>query len=69
MSRTGRMTPSGSVGKVFGFVSSGIAAGSAIAPIPLGWLLDTGRAQWIFYVVAILMVIALFTVFVPKGKA
>jgi MFS family permease len=61
--------PSGSVGKVFGFVSAGIAAGSAIAPIPLGLLLDTGRPAWIFYVVAILMVIALFTVFVPKGKA
>jgi MFS transporter, FSR family, fosmidomycin resistance protein len=61
--------PSGSVGKVFGFVSAGIAAGSAIAPIPFGWLIDTGRPEWVFYLIAIFMVIALFTVFVPKSRA
>jgi MFS family permease len=61
--------PAGSVGKVFGFVSAGIAAGSAIAPIPLGWLLDTGRPQWVFYLIAIFMMIALFTVIVPKARA
>jgi MFS transporter, FSR family, fosmidomycin resistance protein len=61
--------PSGSVGKVFGFVSAGIAAGSAIAPIPLGWLLDSGRPEWVFYLIAIFMAVALFTVIVPKEKA
>ncbi len=61
--------PSGSVGKVFGFVSAGIAAGSAVAPIPFGWLLDTGRPQWVFYLIAIFMLVALFTVFVPKSRA
>jgi FSR family fosmidomycin resistance protein-like MFS transporter len=60
--------PPGSVGKVFGFVSAGISVGSAIAPIPFGWLLDTGRPQWIFYLIAIFMLIALFTVVVPKAK-
>ena len=58
--------PSGSVGKVFGFVSAGIATGSALAPIPFGWLLDTGRPEWVFYLIAIFMLIALFTVVVPK---
>ena len=61
--------PSGSVGKVFGFVSAGIAVGSAVAPIPFGWLLDTGRPEWVFYLIAIFMVVALFTVFVPKSRA
>ena len=61
--------PSGSVGKVFGFVSAGIAAGSAVAPIPFGWLIDTGRPEWVFYLIAIFMVVALFTVLVPKAKA
>jgi MFS transporter, FSR family, fosmidomycin resistance protein len=61
--------PSGSVGKVFGFVSAGIAAGSAVAPIPFGWLLDTGRPEWVFYLIAIFMLVALFTVFVPKSRA
>jgi MFS family permease len=61
--------PSGSVGKVFGFVSAGIATGSALAPIPFGWLLDTGRPQWVFYLIAIFMLIALFTVIVPKTRS
>jgi MFS transporter, FSR family, fosmidomycin resistance protein len=59
--------PSGSVGKVFGFVSAGIAVGSAIAPIPFGWLLDTGRPQWVFYLIAIFMTIAIVTVIIPKS--
>jgi len=58
--------PKGSAGKVFGFVSMGISVGSAIAPIPFGWLLDTGRADWVFYLIAIFMTVALVTVVVPK---
>jgi MFS family permease len=58
--------PKGSVGKVFGFVSAGIAGGSALAPIPFGYLLDTGRPEWVFYLIAIFMIVALFTVMVPK---
>jgi FSR family fosmidomycin resistance protein-like MFS transporter len=61
--------PPGSVGKIFGFVSAGIAIGSAVAPIPFGWLLDSGRPEWVFYLIAIFMVIALFTIFVPKTEA
>jgi MFS family permease len=60
--------PSGSVGKVFGFVSAGIATGSALAPIPFGWLLDSGRPEWVFYLIAIFMLIALFTIVVPKAR-
>ena len=59
--------PSGSVGKVFGFVSAGIAVGSAIAPIPFGWLLDSGRPQWVFYLIAIFMTVAVVTVIIPKS--
>jgi MFS family permease len=58
--------PRGSAGKVFGFVSMGISVGSAVAPIPFGWLLDTGRAAWVFYLIAIFMAVALVTVVVPK---
>jgi MFS transporter, FSR family, fosmidomycin resistance protein len=59
--------PSGSVGRVFGFVSAGIATGSAVAPIPFGWLIDTGRPAWVFYLIAIFMLVALVTVSVPKA--
>jgi MFS family permease len=59
-------SPKGSAGKVFGFVSAGIAAGSAIAPIPFGMLLDAGRPEWVFYLMAIFTLVALVTVLVPK---
>jgi MFS family permease len=58
--------PKGSVGKAFGFVSAGIAAGSAVAPIPFGLLLDAGRPEWVFYLIAIFMLVALLTVLLPK---
>ena len=60
-------SPKGSTGKVFGFVSSGIAGGAALAPIPFGYLLDIGKPQWVFYLLAIFMVVALFTVMIPKN--
>jgi len=54
--------PKGSTGKVFGYVSAGIAAGGALAPIPFGYLLDQGQPQWIFFLIAIMMGVALLTV-------
>ena len=63
------VAPKGSAGKVFGFVSAGIAVGSAVAPIPFGWLLDSGRPEWVFYLMAIFMAVALVTVLVPKHAA
>jgi MFS family permease len=58
--------PKSSTGKVFGFVSAGIAAGSAVAPIPFGYLIDIGSPEWVFYLMAVFMMIALLTVAVPK---
>lgn len=58
--------PKGQTGKIFGFVSAGITAGSAIAPIPFGYLIDQGHPEWVFYLMAIFMVIALVTVVIPK---
>ena len=52
-------TPKGATGGVFGFVTSGIAVGSALAPIPLGWLLDIGKPAWVFYLLALFMALAL----------
>lgn len=61
-------SPKGQTGKVFGFVSAGITAGSALAPIPFGYIIDQGHPEWAFYLMAIFMVVALFTVMVPKPK-
>ena len=62
-------SPKGSVGRVFGFVSAGIAVGSAVAPIPFGLILDAGRPDWVFYLMAIFMAVALVTVMIPKNAA
>lgn len=61
------VSPKGATGKVFGFVSGGIAAGGALAPIMFGYLMDLGKPEWVFYALAIFMTIAVATVAVPKA--
>ncbi len=59
-------TPKGSTGSVFGFVTSGIAVGSALAPVPLGWLIDIGRPQWVFYALGTFMALALVSMLAQR---
>jgi MFS family permease len=42
------VTPAGSFGKVFGFVSVGFGIGGIIAPLLYGWLMDRGEPRLIF---------------------
>ena len=58
--------PKGTTGTVFGYVSAGITGGSALAPIPFGYLVDHGHPEWVFYLIAIFMVISLVTVATPR---
>ena len=58
--------PKGATGSVFGFVTSGIAVGSALAPLPLGWLIDIGRPAWVFYLLALFMAVAVLTGATPR---
>ncbi len=58
--------PSGTSGRVFGFVSTGIAVGGTIVPVLFGWIVDRGLPQWIFIAMAGFMIVALITVIVPK---
>ncbi len=60
-------TPKGSTGSVFGFVTSGIAVGSALAPIPLGWMIDIGRPEMVFHLLAGLMVLALVSMYAQRA--
>ena len=60
-------TPKGSTGSVFGFVTSGIAVGSALAPIPLGWLIDIGRPAWVFYALAGFMALAMVSMIAQRA--
>jgi len=51
--------PPGEIGKVFGFVSSGLPLGSAVMPVPMGLLIDYGYTWMVLPVVAILLVLSL----------
>ena len=56
------VTPPGSMGKVFGFVTSGFNVGGVIAPLFYGTLLDRGSATAIFWVIALLNLASILTV-------
>jgi predicted MFS family arabinose efflux permease len=64
-----KTTPKGSTGKVYGFVYSGLDAGSATAPLLFSWLLDQGRGDIVLYSVAILWGLAIFTIISVRRQA
>src|SRR4051794_12139315 len=51
--------PPGQIGKVFGFVSAGLALGGAIMPVPYGLLIDSGHPDLVLVVVAVLWLASL----------
>ena len=55
-------TPRGASGRVFGFVYSGLDLGSAFVPLVLGWALDQGHPEAVFYSVAGFLAITVLTV-------
>ena len=57
------VTPEGSMGKVFGFVSTGLNVGSVIGPIIYAYLLDIGEPRVVFFVISGLMLVSMTTVF------
>jgi MFS transporter, FSR family, fosmidomycin resistance protein len=48
--------PPSEIGKVFGFVSSGLALGSALTPVPFGYLIDHGYGNWVLILASIILV-------------
>ncbi len=54
--------PPGQIGKVFGFVSAGLPLGSALTPVPFGFLIDRGHPELILVFVAVLLLASLFCV-------
>ncbi len=47
--------PPGEIGKVFGFVSAGLPLGSALVPVPFGFLIDHGLPELVLVLVAALL--------------
>jgi FSR family fosmidomycin resistance protein-like MFS transporter len=56
------ITPPGSFGKVFGFVTTGFNIGGIVAPLIFGAIMDHGNPQLVFLAVAAFCVIAVLTV-------
>jgi len=56
------MTPPGSFGKVFGFVTNGFNLGGIVAPMIFGLAMDHGAPQWVFLMTAAFSLLAIFTV-------
>ena len=66
------VTPAGSFGKVFGFVTTGLNLGGMVAPLTYGWLMDHGQPQTIYTIVIAFILLALVTVITrkkPQGTA
>jgi MFS family permease len=55
------ITPDGQMGKVMGFVSSGMNLSSGIVPPVYGWLMDQNQPQLVIYLSAAMVAVALFT--------
>ena len=55
------VTPDGSMGKVMGFLSSGMMLASGIVPVMYGWVLDHADPRWIFWLSAIFITAAIVT--------
>ncbi|MEL0106051.1 MAG: MFS transporter [Rhodospirillaceae bacterium] len=49
------IVPQHSIGKVFGFLSAAMSGGHAIAPVFVGWLIDRGHHDIVFYVFAAIL--------------
>jgi MFS transporter, FSR family, fosmidomycin resistance protein len=52
--------PPGQIGKVFGFVSAGLPLGSAMTPVPFGFLIDHGEARFVLVLAAAFLLASLF---------
>ena len=61
--------PPGQIGKVFGFVSSGLPLGGALTPAPLGYLIDTGHPEMVLVVVAVLLLASLLCAGTARAAA
>lgn len=58
--------PKGSMGKAFGFVSSGASIGGALAPVLFGYFIDIGRPDLVFYLLIAFTVLCILASVAPK---
>ena len=52
-------SPPGQIGKIFGFVSAGLPLGTALTPVPFGFLIDRHHPELVLFLVAALLMTSL----------
>ena len=62
------VTPPGSFGKVFGFVTSGFNLAGIVAPLIFGLAMDQGAPRWVFLLTALFCLAAIVLVLPRWGK-
>jgi MFS family permease len=63
------VTPDGSMGKVIGFLSTGMMAASGVVPALFGWLIDRGAADYVFWLSAVFVIGSLLSFVSVRGRA
>jgi MFS transporter, FSR family, fosmidomycin resistance protein len=61
--------PPGEIGKVFGFVSSGLPLGGALTPVPFGYLIDHGHSEWVLVAAAAILLASLLCMGSARASA
>ncbi len=61
--------PPGQIGKVFGFVSAGLPLGSAVTPVPCGFLIDRGDPELVLVLVAVILLLSVLCCGTARGLA
>ncbi|MGH6671934.1 MAG: MFS transporter [Xanthobacteraceae bacterium] len=61
--------PPGEIGKVFGYVSAGLPLGSALTPVPFGFIIDQGKPQLVLVLSAALLLASLLCMGSAKTSA
>jgi MFS family permease len=63
------IAPAGAVGTVFGWVTTGMFVGAALAPVFFGWLIDRRLEAWVFILAALAMLLALAAALLGNRQA
>jgi MFS family permease len=63
------VTPPGSFGKVFGFITTGFNIGGIVSPLIFGAIMDHGNPQMVFVAVAAFALLSTLTVIALPRKA
>lgn len=60
--------PPGTAGTLFAFMSTGRLLGGTVTPVLLGWMIDSGGKDKVFWVLAAASLVALGTLYMPRKQ-